>query len=85
MAVPKGTRVGGRQKGTPNKNTAAVKEALLKCYERIGSDKALAAWAEENKTEFYKLWGRMLPQELTGADGGPIEFTGITRTVVRPD
>ena len=26
MPVPKGTRVGGRQKGTPNKATAAVKE-----------------------------------------------------------
>lgn len=27
MAVPKGTRIGGRQKGTPNKATADVKEA----------------------------------------------------------
>lgn len=27
MAVPKGTRVGGRQKGTPNKATADIREA----------------------------------------------------------
>lgn len=27
MAVPKGTRIGGRQKGTPNKATADVKAA----------------------------------------------------------
>lgn len=30
MAVPKGTRVGGRKKGTPNKATADVKEAAQK-------------------------------------------------------
>lgn len=30
MPVPKGTRVGGRQKGTPNKATADVKKAAQK-------------------------------------------------------
>lgn len=35
MPVPKGIRVGGRQKGTPNKRTAAVKEAALAVAEQI--------------------------------------------------
>jgi hypothetical protein len=30
MAVPKGTRVGGRQKGTPNKATAEIKDVARK-------------------------------------------------------
>ena len=34
MAVPKGTRVGGRQKGTPNKRTQEVSEILA----RLGCD-----------------------------------------------
>lgn len=35
MAVPKGVRVGGRAKGTPNKRTAAVKQAAQKTLETI--------------------------------------------------
>jgi len=78
-----GERRGGRQKGTPNKATATVKEALVRAYTAIGSDEAFALWATTNQTEFYKLWGRMLPQEVSGPGGGPIEFAGITREIVR--
>lgn len=85
MAAPKGhPRYGGRKKGTPNKATAAVKEALARAYKSIGDDKAFAAWASQNQTEFYKLWIKMLPQEVSGPEGGPIEFAGITREIVRP-
>lgn len=35
MPVPKGVRVGGRQKGTPNKRGAAVKQAAAEAVERI--------------------------------------------------
>jgi hypothetical protein len=35
MPVPKGVRVGGRQKGTPNKRSAAVKQAAAETVERI--------------------------------------------------
>lgn len=62
----------GRPKGSPNKTTASVKEALKAVYAEHGGDKALLAWAKDNETEFYKLWGRMLPQEVSGPDGGPI-------------
>jgi hypothetical protein len=75
----------GRPKGSKNKTTLKVKEALNAVYDKRGGDGALQRWADENPTEFYKLWGRQLPQELTGADGGPIEFAGIERRIVRPD
>lgn len=81
--MAKGQKTGGRQKGTPNKTTASVKAALMAVYDKRGGDKALLAWANANETEFYKLWGRMLPQEVSGPEGGPIEFTGIVRRIVK--
>lgn len=36
--VPKGVRLGGRQKGTPNKVNATVKEALVMAMEASGLD-----------------------------------------------
>lgn len=63
----------GRPKGARNKTTASVKAALTQAFDQLGGVKSLKAWADENPTEFYKLWGRMLPQEIGGKDGGPIE------------
>lgn len=80
-----GNRGKGRPKGAKNKTTALVKEALSAVYKDRGGNKALLAWADENPTEFYKLWGRMLPQEVSGPEGGPIEFDGIVRSIVRPN
>lgn len=64
----------GRPKGSLNKSTATVKEALQSVYKTIGGDAHLAKWAESNPTEFYKLWGRMLPQEVSGPDEGPLRI-----------
>lgn len=75
----------GRVKGSLNKTTASVKAALIAVYAARGGDKALKTWAEANETEFYKLWGRMLPQEVSGPDGGPIStISEIRETIVRP-
>jgi hypothetical protein len=74
----------GRQKGVPNKSTRAVKDALQAVYADLqesakdkgdnakGDNGHLFAWAEGNPTEFYKLWAKMLPTEISGPDGGPI-------------
>lgn len=71
--VGDGTPGPGRPKGLANKATRAVKEALWEAYEGIGGGKKLKEWAEANPTEFFKLWGRMLPTEVSGPDGGPIK------------
>lgn len=64
----------GRPKGTPNKSTASVKAALTEAFEKLGGATALVAWGKlpENRGEFYKLWAKMLPQEVTGAGGAPL-------------
>lgn len=75
--MPKGVRLGGRQKGTPNKSTVAVKAAIDAVYKGLGGVKAMIEWAKENPGEFYtKVWVKTLPQkiEATGEDGGPMQF-----------
>ena len=82
MARPKGgPKYGGRKAGTPNKLSGSVKASLQAVYQLRGGDDALLGWARENETEFYKLWGRMLPQEVSGPEGGPIELAGIERII----
>lgn len=81
--VGDGTPGPGRPKGVPNKSTRAVKEALVLAFEGIGGVPALATWAKKNRSEFYKLWGRMLPLEVSGPDGGPVQFEGVIGVIER--
>lgn len=60
----KGERRGGRQKGTPNKTTKAVKDALVEAFDCLGGIDSLVKWGMENQTEFYKLWIKVLPMQL---------------------
>jgi hypothetical protein len=65
-----GERRGGRQKGTPNKLTKKFKDAIALVYDDIGGDKAFAAWARKNQTEFYRIAARIIPHEFVGAGEG---------------
>ena len=72
MNEQKGKRFGGRQKGTPNKTTAKVKEAMELAFEGIGGVPALVEWAEDNQTEFYKLFVKLLPVQVDANVAGSI-------------
>jgi hypothetical protein len=54
----------GRVKGVPNKMTVAVKEAFELAFQSIGGEPALATWARRNRTEFYKLYARLIPVDV---------------------
>lgn len=77
---PFGGKAGpGRPKGVPNKTTATIKEAIASVYAKLqdkqGGDHAhFLAWAEESPTEFYKLAAKLIPVQLTGEDGGPLQI-----------
>ena len=62
--MAKGTKTGGRKKGTPNKVTASIKEAFKEAFDRRGGVEALLTWAEGEPTEFYKLSARLIPTEV---------------------
>lgn len=68
----------GRPKGSPNKTTALLKDAILRAAEQAGSKigdegmvSYLAQQAEENPGPFMSLLGKVLPMQVegTGKDG----------------
>lgn len=77
-----GERRGGRQKGTPNKMTAGVKAALTAAFEQMGGVPFLVRWGTANPTEFFALWGKMLPTEVANADGEAFRVQQVTEVIV---
>ena len=75
--MTKRAKLGGRQAGTPNKITAAFKDAVRFVYDDIGGNAAFSAWAKENQTEFYRIASRLIPTEMTQ------QSTGITVIINR--
>ena len=82
---PKGVRLGGRQKGTQNKITVALKDAILQALDaadpegRVGY---LTKQASENPVAFMTLVGKVLPMQITGDPAQPL--TVITRRIIDP-
>jgi hypothetical protein len=71
----KRTKRGGRAKGTPNKTTALLKDALLIAAEQAGGKAGMVGYlttqASENPAAFMSLLGKVLPLQIagTGEDG----------------
>jgi hypothetical protein len=59
----------GRLPGFPNKTTVSVKAALEAAFTGLGGVPALIAWGEREPAEFYRLWGKLLPRNVT-IEGG---------------
>lgn len=87
-AAPKPPAAGkGRVKGTPNKTTALLKDAILKAAEAAGSDTqgkgGLIGYctflATDEPKAFAQLLGKVLPMQVVGADDGPV----VTEIVIR--
>jgi len=72
--MAKGEKTGGRKTGTPNRLSGTAKENIVAVFTRLGGTAAMAEWAEENKTEFYKMYARLAPvtNEHSGPDGEAI-------------
>jgi len=77
-----GERRGGRQKGTPNKVTRALKEMILAALDDAGGQEYLAAIAKSNPPAFLALLGRVLPTTLAGDPSQPI--TTLSRIELVP-
>lgn len=70
-------KTGGRKKGTPNKITATVKTAIEKAFDEVGGHKWLVKQASENPNGFMTLLGKLLPTQITGEGGGPVQVATI--------
>ena len=77
---PKRKKTGGRQKGTPNKQTALLKDAILQAAIKTGGGKDglvkyLRERAEENPAAFMTLLGKVLPMQVANdASGEPFKI-----------
>lgn len=67
-----GRKTGGRQKGTRNKTTQALKDAILEAAKLAGDKDGLVGYlqqqAKDNPAPFMSLLGRVLPL-TTEVDG----------------
>ena len=63
-----GIKTGGRQKGTPNKLTAAVRSVISQAAEELGGVDRLVAWAKEDPANERVFWSSIYTK-LVGASG----------------
>lgn len=71
----------GRPVGAQNKFSGQAKENVMAVFTRLGGTQAMAEWATENKTDFYKIYARLLPIDMTGE----IAHNYVARTPVVSD
>lgn len=55
----------GRPKGIPNKFNIAARDAFAMAFDKLGGTEALAEWALDNQSDFYKLYARLIPVDAT--------------------
>jgi hypothetical protein len=84
--MAKGTKTGGRKAGTPNKITAALKEAILLAADNAGGEGGMVGYltrqASENPPAFLSLLGKVLPMTVQGDAENPVQIivtTGVPR------
>jgi hypothetical protein len=82
-------KTGGRGKGTPNKSTIAIREAVLQVFADLqhgsgGENRHFLDWAHGNPSDFYRLSAKLLPRQVTGEDGGPV-VTRIELVAATPE
>jgi hypothetical protein len=73
MAAKGQAKTGGRRKGTPNKLNADVKAMILGALHQAGGEDWLLEQMNANPVAFMTLIGKILPLQVTGKDGGPLE------------
>lgn len=69
MPVPKGVRVGGRKKGTPN-SAQHLRDMILSALDAAGGRQYLIDRAKDEPKAFMGLLGKVLPTQIGGFEGG---------------
>lgn len=81
----KGEKRPNQGKRGPNKENKALREMILQALdEQPGGGVAyLKIQASENPNAFMSLLGKVLPMQVTGEGGGPIQVTRIELVPMR--
>lgn len=75
--MAKGFKTGGRQKGSQNKTTAALKDAILNAFNEAGGEKYLLTLAKTDPKTFAMLLGRVLPLTVAGDKDNPLHIVPV--------
>lgn len=75
--MAKGQKSGGRQKGTPNKTTAALKDLILGALADAGGQEYLKQQATANPNAFLALVGKVLPLQVKSGGSDPVVPTVV--------
>lgn len=68
----------GRPKGSVNKDTALIRDMIAQALDEVGGVQYLATVAQTHPGPFLALVGKVMPVQVTGANGGPIEVRSMT-------
>ena len=68
----------GRPKGSPNKTTAAAKDAIAQAAAELGGANRLVSWAKEDPKNEHAFWAtiypKLLPLQVGGDPANPLEI-----------
>jgi hypothetical protein len=67
----------GRPKGSLDKGNAAIREMVVDALDELGGVEYLKGVADSHPAAFLSLLGKILPTQIEGPNGGPVET--ITR------
>lgn len=71
-----GVRPGaGRPKGSLDKGNALIREMVAQALDQAGGVEYLSRIAETHPGPFLGLVGKVLPIQVTGAEGGPLQIS----------
>jgi len=74
----------GRKKGTPNKLTADIKEAIIKAFNEAGGAEYLRKVAKSDPRTFCALLAKVLPTQVTADPSIPLQIIDRIEYVVIP-
>lgn len=88
MARPKGSpKLGGRQKGTPNKVSKEAKAVIAEAAEKLGGVNRLVVWAGEDPANERAFWATIYPKLVAITVGGDPDAPmtiNVRNHIVRP-
>ena len=79
MAAKGQPKTGGRQKGAANVLTAQLKDMVLEAADKAHPDGTVAYLtnvAQDSPATFIPLLSKVLPLQLSGPNGGPVQLVG---------
>jgi hypothetical protein len=74
----------GRPKGSLDKGNALIREMIVEALDEAGGIKYLTGVAASHPAAFLSLIGKVMPIQVTGEGGGPVQYQRVERVIVDP-